>query len=122
MQPSMWCSMLDWLARREQRRRDLTSGADADLVHENRRRFRFSLCQVGAAFLLSWSRKVLHMEGWLSEVILCVAIAGLIGGFIGMKWAREESKFLGPSDPEEPPRVFKLYQAKVESDFVRRIA
>jgi Na+/H+-translocating membrane pyrophosphatase len=86
----------------------LANGADADLVRDNRRRFRLSSCLVVAAFLLSWLRSVLHMRGWFSGVIICVAMASLIAGFIGMMWAGEESRFLRRSDPGEPPRIFKL--------------
>src|SRR5277367_3592522 len=100
--------MLNWLTRGEKRRRDLANGADADLVRDNRSRFRLSLCLVVAAFLLSWLRSVLHMKGRFSGVVICAAMGSLIAGFIGMMWAGEESRFLRRSEPEEPPRIFKL--------------
>jgi hypothetical protein len=43
--------MLEWLDRWQQRQRELQNGADADLVRDNRRRWKYSL----ALFVCSFS-------------------------------------------------------------------
>src|SRR5579872_2069821 len=45
-------SMLRWLERRWQRQRELQQGVDADLVRENRRRWKLIWCLFACGFIL----------------------------------------------------------------------
>ena len=98
---------MGWIRRQAQRDQDLQSGVDADLIQDNRRRFRLALLLIGFAVFLTLVDRVLQPQGWLRNVVVWIAGGCAIAGFIGLRWAFAESSFLHNPDPKEPPSLFK---------------
>lgn len=100
--------MWNWLKRQEERQRDLERGVDADLVRDNEKRSRLSLCAwlIGCALVLA--ANYLPVPKWAQVAIRFVGFGLLVGGYVSSRWARREKAFLDKPDPEEPPRLFRL--------------
>jgi hypothetical protein len=99
--------MRGWFQRRSQRRHDLTRGVDADLVRDNRKRFKIAFGLIGLGILLALLGGELHTANLLHWVLLDTGGVSVLAGFLLAIWAREESAFLTKPDPEEPPTIFK---------------
>jgi hypothetical protein len=99
--------MFDWLRRRQQRDFDLARGVDADLVTDNRSRFRLAACLFAVTALLVIVDRALHLTGWLHTGVVWTSVILLIASVVIARWAAAESSFLHSPDPKEPPSVFK---------------
>lgn len=99
--------MISWWSREAQRERDLAVGVDADLIRDNRRRFRLSFILIGTAAVLAVICRTLYLSGWIANICFGVSIVLIVSGFVSFKWAQAESRFLHRPDPEEPPKIFK---------------
>jgi hypothetical protein len=99
--------MFGWLERELHRQRDLQDGVDADLVRDNRRRYKLSALLLGCAFLLSGIlAKVGLPEPW-QAIVVALTMALFVGGMIIGHWAWREWIFLRQPDPKEPPSLLK---------------
>lgn len=99
--------MSSWFERWPQRQRDLRQGVDADLVRDNRNRYRLAFGLIGFGFLLGLLDAKIQIPGTLRLIVVGMAIASAVAGFSLAAWARQEGAFLSKPDPEEPPRIFK---------------
>jgi hypothetical protein len=99
--------MLGWFGRWRQRQRDLSQGVDADLVRDNSNRYRLAFGLIGFGFLLSLLDARIKIPSTLRSILMGMAIASVIAGFLLAAWARQERAFLSKPDPEEPPSIFK---------------
>jgi hypothetical protein len=99
--------MSNWFRRWRQRQRDLARGVDADLVRQNRNRFKLAFGLWGVGFLLSLLRNKASISGVLGSIAQYASVALIFAGiFLGF-WAGQVNAFLDKPDPEEPPRLFK---------------
>jgi len=99
--------MSSWLERWRHRQRDLAQGADADLVRDNRNRYRLAFGLMGFGFLLSLLDTKVKIPNTLRLIIVGMATASLVAGFLLALWARQMAAFLSKPQPEEPPRMIK---------------
>ena len=99
--------MSSWFERWRQRQRDLAQGVDADLIRDNRNRYKLAFGLIGFAFLLSLLASKIQNTSTLRMIIVGMAVVSLVVGFLLAAWARQEAAFLNKPDPEEPPRIFK---------------
>ncbi|MGB7120665.1 MAG: hypothetical protein WBE02_13120 [Bradyrhizobium sp.] len=99
--------MSSWLERWCKRESDLAQGADADLVRDNRNRYKFAFGLIGIGFLLGLLYSNIQIPNTLRSIVLGVALVSVIGGFLLAAWARQEEAFLNKPDSEEPPRIFR---------------
>jgi len=99
--------MSNWVKRFQERQRELTQGADADLVQANRRRYKRAL------LLLAFNAGLIFLNG---KVNLSPALRTAVGilsaticllGLLMLRWAWQESLFLNRPDPEGPPSILK---------------
>jgi hypothetical protein len=99
--------MAGWFQRVAKRRYELAQGADADLMHSNRRRFKLAFGLIGLAFVLGLICSKLYLPVTLKAVLgVAAGISGVIG-FVLPKWAQREHYFLTAPDPEGPPEIFR---------------
>ena len=90
-----------------QRERELTEGADADLVSANRRRWTlgYQVFALGALLLaIDW---LVRLPSWLHKVIVSICCALLAVGLITWKWAQAERTYLEKPEPNKPPSLFE---------------
>ena len=99
--------MSSWLERWRHRQRDLAQGADANLVRDNRNRYRLAFGLMGFGVLLSLLDTKVKIPNTLRLIVVGIATVFFIAGFLLALWARQMGAFLSKSDPEEPPRMFK---------------
>jgi len=95
------------LQRWSQRQRDLTRGVDADLVRDNRKRYKVAFGLIGLGLLLAVLGSKVHTPSLVHWVMLDAGGVSTVVGVLMAMWAREESAFLSKPDPEEPPTIFK---------------
>jgi hypothetical protein len=99
--------MSSWLVRWRHRQRDLAQGADADLVRDNRNRYRLAFGLMGFGFLLSLLDTEVKIPNALRLIIVCMATVSIVAGFLLALWARQMGAFLSKPEREEPPSVIK---------------
>ena len=99
--------MNSWLKRFIKRQRDLTEGADTDLVHGNRRRFAIGLGVLAAGFLLIYWSVQLSFAPTLHKILVVAGILLFLAGAVLAEWASREWWSLHKPDPEEPPSILK---------------
>jgi hypothetical protein len=99
--------MWEWLRRWQQRQQDLSRGVDADLVRDNRRRYRLALVLLGGGSLLGVVSVKLGLSGTPQTVIVALAVVLFFTGILTGRWAAAESAFLSRPDREDPPKVFR---------------
>jgi hypothetical protein len=98
--------MSSWWQRWERRQNELAQGVDADLVRDNRRRYRLALGLLGFGFLLNLLMAKMY-SGMLYDVVFAASLLCYIGGFIALRWAAAERAFLSRPDREDPPRILR---------------
>jgi hypothetical protein len=99
--------MSSWLERWRKRKSDLAHGVDADLVRDNRNRYKLAFGLIGLGFLLGLLDSKIQIPSTLRSIVVGMVFMSIIGGFLLAAWARQEDAFLSKPDPEEPPRIFK---------------
>jgi hypothetical protein len=99
--------MLEWLDRWQQRQRELQNDADADLVRDNRRRWKYSLALFVCSFSLIGIQVAVNLPGPWHTFAVTLTMVFLVGGLLLGHWARPEGSFLNRPNPEEPPRLWK---------------
>jgi hypothetical protein len=62
---------------------------------------------MGFGFLLSLLDTKVKIPNTLRLIIVGVATASLVAGFLLALWARQMAAFLSKPQPEEPPRMIK---------------
>ena len=97
---------MGWFARWRGRQRELAAGVDADLIEDNRQRWKralrlFALAVVLALIYAKAPHPVDQIAGWL-------AFGCFIAAMFVAEWARGESAFLNKPDPPEPPSLWKF--------------
>jgi hypothetical protein len=97
--------MSSWFERRLRRQSDLAR--DADLVRNNRNRFKRALILMGfgALFLIFISK--VQIPGTLGKILFDVSFLCFLVGFALATWTRAEDSFLRKPDPDEPPKLFR---------------
>jgi hypothetical protein len=100
--------MNSWFERRRRRRRNLAHGADADLVRDNRRRYRLAFGLLGLGTLLWFFGAEISVLGVLHSIVVALGMVSFVAGLFLAAWAQQVDAFLSKPDPEEPPRIFKL--------------
>ncbi len=98
---------MSWFERWSRRQDELAQGADADLVRDNRRRYRTGFLLLGFAILLSLLVSKVGLGEHLRQVVRVVAAGSGVAGLLLLTWARQEEIVLHKSDPEPPPKIFK---------------
>jgi len=96
--------MAGWFARRQERRRQLDEGADADLMQANRWRYRIAFGLIGVSVVLSLLSTKLRLPQMLTGFRIAAAISVLVG-VVMAKWAQAEHAFLTRPEPERPPEI-----------------
>jgi hypothetical protein len=99
--------MGSWLKRFQERQRELARGADADLVQNNRTRYKHGLFLLAFGLLVGFLRPKVHLSGVLQAAAVVVSIASFTIGFVLLRWAYQESIFLNRPDPEKPPSILE---------------
>jgi hypothetical protein len=99
--------MFGWIRRWNQRQRDLTRGVDADLVRDNRKRYKLAFGLQGLALFLILLCAKFHIPRTLRWILSAAAGLSFLAGWLLALWAQQEAGFLNKPDPEEPPRIFK---------------
>lgn len=99
--------MFGWIRRWNQRQRDLTLGVDADLVRNNRKRYKLAFGLQGLALFLIVLCSEFHIPRTLRWILSAAAGVSFLVGFLLAIWAQQEDAFLSKPDHEEPPRIFK---------------
>jgi hypothetical protein len=95
-----------WMERRLQRQRELEQGVDADLVRDNRKRYKLAYTLLGSGFLLALLCAKLNLSGIPRAVAVTLAFVLVMAGVVMGRWAAAESAFLSEPGPEEPPKIF----------------
>jgi hypothetical protein len=98
---------MGWLKRWQRRQEELAQGVDADLVRENRRKFRTVDWLSGLSILLMFIAWKMRFWGGLRAIIGVVAAVLFVCWRILRYWALAESNFLDRPDSEEPPSILK---------------
>lgn len=96
-------SMWDWFARWKERQRELQNGVDADLVRENRKRWKHSMVMFVCFFLLIGVQKQVHFPEPWSRIVLALTMIFFIGGLLLARWAGAQDDFLSRPNPKDPP-------------------
>jgi len=99
--------MSSWLARRRQRQHELDSGVDADLIFDNRKRYRRAAVLIASGILLALLSASSFIVGLLRLIVGGLAALSFISGYLLALWARRADMFLHEPDAEDPPRLFK---------------
>jgi hypothetical protein len=94
--------MKNWLKRFQERQRDLGRGVDADLVKDNRRRFRRDLSLLVFGCLLGFVGPKLHLPLVLRTAAAIMFGVSCLIGLLMLQWAARESAFLNTPDSEKP--------------------
>ena len=100
--------MWNWLKRIDKRQRDLRRGVDADLVRDNRIRWRNGLSMILLGIVLIAGDSQAPIPEWAHLAIRIAGGLSLLTGLGLAKWALRERAFLNQPDSEETPRMFKL--------------
>lgn len=95
------------MERRWQRQRELQRGVDADLVRDNRRRWKLSWCFWTCGFALLGIQAIVKLYGSWHDVAVGVTMLFFTGGLVLGYWARAEQSSLDRPDPKEPPKLCK---------------
>ena len=98
--------MLDWLDRWQQRQRELQNGADADLVRDNRRLWKFSLALLVCSFLLIGIQAAVKFSDPWHTIAVTLTMVFLVGGVVLGRWASAQESFLNRPNPKERPRLW----------------
>jgi protein-S-isoprenylcysteine O-methyltransferase Ste14 len=99
--------MLRWLERWQQRDRELREGVDADLVRDNRKRWKRAFCLITCGLFLFGVQSVIKLSGYWHDIAVAITMIFFSAGFFLGYWARAEKAFLDKPTPEEPPRLWK---------------
>jgi hypothetical protein len=99
--------MLRWLERRWQRQRELQQGVDADLVRDNRRRWKLTGCLFACGFALLGIQSLVTLRGSWHDAAVVVTLFFFGAGLVLGQWSRAEQAFLDRPDPKEPPKLWK---------------
>jgi len=97
--------MWGWLRRYLQRQRELAQGVDADLVADNRWRYKLAFALFGGALLLGLLTASLNLVGITRLFMMTLASILFVAGLLVGRWAAE-SAFLSKPGPEDPPKIF----------------
>lgn len=98
---------MNWLERRIRRQTELAQGIDADLVRDNRKRYKFAIGLLSFAVLLSFLTSKVHLAEPLRPFVGAIAGCSGVAGLVLLVWARQEEIVLNKPDPEDPPNIFK---------------
>ena len=96
-----------WFERWRRRQYELAQGGDADLVRDNRKRYRLAFSLLGFAILLSLLVSKVDLGKQLSLVMSVVAAGSGVAALLLLMWARQEQVLLHKPDPEVPPKIFR---------------
>lgn len=99
--------MFQYLQRMHQRQRELRLGVDADLVRDNRRRWKQCLVFFGCGFATLGVYAHVTLRGFWQDVAVTVIMLFFATAMFLGYWARAEHLFLNRPDPKEPPRLWK---------------
>jgi hypothetical protein len=99
--------MLDWIERRVLRQRELQQGADADLLRDNRKRWKLSWVLLGSSFVLIGVQTMIVLSDPFHRIAVALTMILFVAGALLGHWARAEKSFLDQPDPKEPPNLFK---------------
>jgi hypothetical protein len=99
--------MMGWLKRWQRRQEELGQGVDADLVRDNRRKFRLVDWLSGLSILFVFIAWKMRFWGGLRAVFGVAAAVLFVAGGILRYWAQAENNFLDRPDSEEPPSILK---------------
>lgn len=99
--------MWNWLERWMQRQNELAGGVDADLVRDNRKKWKIGLWLLASSGLLVVVDALFQLPHWIRGVVVFAATACFVISLVVTRWARAESAFLDRPEPKEPTRLFK---------------
>ena len=81
---------MGWFERWSHRQDELAQGADADLVRDNRKRYRLAFSLLGFAILLLLLVSKVDLGKQLRLVMSVVAAGSGVAGLLLLTWARQE--------------------------------
>ena len=99
--------MSSWFERWRRRQYDLAHSVDADLVSDNRKRFKIAFLLMGLGALLAFLFSRLQVPGTLGKILFGVSFSCFLIGLVLAWWARAEDSFLSKPDRDEPPKLLK---------------
>jgi hypothetical protein len=99
--------MWDYLERIRKRYVDLAQGADADLVKDNKRRWKWSAIIAGCGLLLLGVLAYVKLPQPWSKLISIIAGILTIGGLMLGRYALLWDGIIYRPDPKGPPSLFK---------------
>ena len=99
--------MLGWLGRQQKRWRELSQGVDADLVRDNRRRYKWAAALITFGLILVPLSRSVPPSGAIYDIVVGAAMSSWIAGVVLLHWAYRESLFLNRPDSEDPPKLFR---------------
>jgi hypothetical protein len=99
--------MLGWLGRQQKRWRELSRGVDADLVRDNRRRYKWAGALIGLGLILVPVSRAVPPSGAIYDIVVGAAMGSWIAGVVLLHWAYRETVFLNRPDSEDPPKLFR---------------
>jgi hypothetical protein len=99
--------MNGWFDRRFQRQRELRQGADADLVGENRKRWKLAWCLWGSGLVLGFVQTKVRLPAIWHSIAVWLSVTAFLVGAVLLRWGQIERNFLNRPDPEGPPKIFK---------------
>ena len=114
--------MSNWLKRFQERQRELARGADADLVQDNRTRYKRGLFLIAFGLLVGFLGSKVHLSGGLQSAAVVLSIASFTIGFVLLRWAYQESIFLNRPDPENRPVSLRMTISRELVEFALREA
>lgn len=99
---------MGWFSRWRERQTELTAGVDADLVEDNRKRWKLVYRLFACGLVLSGIQAAVKLPHLVTEIALWFAGACFVGGIFLAEWARAESRFLDSPNRPEPPSLWKF--------------
>ena len=99
---------MGWFSRWRERRRELAAGVDADLVEDNRKRWKrvSRLFACGVVLFLIYSKGKLPRP--VDQIIFWIGAVCFAAGILLAEWARAEDSFLNTPNRPDPPSIWKF--------------
>ena len=97
--------MFGWLERKQQRNNELSQGVDADLVRDNRKRWKQGFWFLVCGFVLLGIQTKFRFSGPWHYIAVGITMVCFASGLFLWTWARAEWAFLNRPSPKEPPKL-----------------
>src|ERR1700722_17427724 len=86
--------MLDWIERRVLRQRELQQGADADLLRDNRKRWKLSWVLLGSSFVLIGVQTMIVLSDPFHRIAVALTMILFVAGHCWDTGPGQKNRFL----------------------------